>query len=114
MSTLEESVEEVIALLVRGEWEELERATSGQNLSAREIEEAIQQYGRTLIMPPPEEFRDQLDVVEIIVTRDSEFSVTTHLWTLEEGESDLSIELTVTEMRESESFKVEIDNIRVL
>jgi hypothetical protein len=73
------------------------------------MEAALEQYGATF-MPPPDTAYSLLDVREIN-GRPRSWSVVMPLWTVEEGRSDLSIELTLVD-REG-SLDVELDNIRV-
>lgn len=108
---LSASIETVLRLLARCEYETLEAVTRGKRLAATEIRHAIEEYGRTIVMPPdifpsdlefygePDENRSVLAVMS--------------LWTEEEGRSDLSIELTLIPVS-TDLWNVEIDNIRVL
>ena len=48
----ESVVREVVALLARGEYTALERRTGGARLSATELREAVQAYGRRIVVPP--------------------------------------------------------------
>jgi hypothetical protein len=72
---------------------------------------AIADYGRHLIIPPEEAY-SLMDVVEIRSTQQPRWSVTMPLWTLEEGRSDLLLELTV--IRREKTFDIELDDIHVL
>ncbi len=73
------------------------------------IQGAIRDYGRTLV-PVPDHSYDSIDVVPIKSVR-SAWSVRLHLWTAEEGESDLSVELTILE---GDGLTIELDDIHVL
>lgn len=108
---LQKPVRQVIDLLVRGQYEELQSLTAGIRLSATEMRNAVLSYGRQLV-PPPQEAFDLMDVVMVRDSRPPKWSITMPLWTCEEGRSDLSIELTVIQ-REG-GFEIELDDIHVL
>jgi hypothetical protein len=105
------AVRELVQLLVACQYEEIARLTHRERLDSKSIENAIREYGRKLIMPPPEKF-DQLDVVEVRNGGEPRWSVRMPLWTQEEGSSDLSIELTV--IKRKNEYVVELDDIHVL
>jgi hypothetical protein len=104
-------VREVVRLLAAGQYSELEAITNGARLKATEMANAINEYGRKLI-PVPEEGLNLMDVVKVGKVIPPKWSVTMPLWTREEGRSDLSIELTLTE--EGNAFRIEFDDIHVL
>jgi len=88
----------VMNLLVRGEYETVEGLTRGQRLSAKELENAVADYGRHLISPP----RDAWNGLHVIPRRRRwlrrrEFTVVVPMWTEEEGMSDLTLELRLKE-----------------
>jgi len=62
---------------------------------------------------PPESWFQNIDVIEIEGRAPRQWSVRFDLWTAEEGRSDLTLELTLTE-NNKELYGVEIDNIHVL
>ena len=100
---------EVLKYLVDHDFEGLARFTSGKRLSGSEIEDAVRQYGRTIVFPPPSVA--YLDSIPIENAQPPAWSVTMELYTLEEGRSDLSVELTV---RQFNPPLVELNNIHVL
>ena len=110
-TTLDVPVRLIVELLVGRGYEQIAGMTGGQRLDSASIEAAIRNYGRTLVMPPDTAF-SQLDVVPVKNARPPRWSVRMNLWTIEEGQSDLSIELTLTEM--GEDYIVELDDIHVL
>jgi hypothetical protein len=101
----------VMDFLVREDYHGLEALTGGLRLDAREIEQAISDYGRTLTLPPPEAY-DLLDVVRVVTAIPETWSVNMDIWTVEEGRSDLTIEMTIV-LRDEEPT-VELDGIHVL
>jgi len=104
-------IRSVVELLVAGKYKQLEESTSGTRLSAADMANVVREYGRVLVKPP-EEAHEDLDVVEIRNASPPQWSVRMSLWTAEEGRSDLSLELTVTE--NEHGYEVAIDDIHVL
>lgn len=106
------AVRQVVSMLVQGDYETLERLTSGVRLTAAEMAEGVHEYGGSLILPPNDAF-ENLDVVEVEGSQPREWSVNVALWTAEEGRSDLTLELTLRESGK-EIYDVEVDGIHVL
>lgn len=111
MAALQDSIRRIVEALVAKDYAEAVRITRGIRLPEEQIREAIQDYGRTLVMPPDGAF-DTLDVVEVTGATPRQWSVRMNLWTEEEGRSDLSIEVTLTEA--DDGFVVELDDLHVL
>ncbi len=111
MTTVQECVRSVVALLVAGDWSGLERLTSGRRLSAEEIQLAVIGYGRTLVTPPDEAL-NMLDVVEVAAALTRTLRIRVPLWTVEEGRSDLELELTLREVIDG-VFSVQLDDLHV-
>lgn len=103
-------IQHVVELLVAGRYQELERLSQSRRLNAGEIEQAVLDYGRTMVMPPGRAL--EMDVVEVEHQKPPAFAVTVTLWSREEGRSNLSLELTLIE--HDEGPVVEIDNLHVL
>ena len=57
-------VRDVVHMLVRGAYAELEERTGATRLRARDIEAGIAEYGRTLVLPPDAAYED-IDIVPI-------------------------------------------------
>jgi hypothetical protein len=110
----EAAVREVVALLARGEYAALEKLSGGVRLSASQLRAAVREYGRRIVVPPPEA-TPPLDVVEILPGRCARrsWSVDVDLWTVEEGRSDLTLEMTVREGNDG-GYVIELDNVHVL
>ena len=102
----------IVEWLVEGNYQAIERYSKGIRCSAEEIAEAIDEYGRQLMMPPESTF-DDLDVIEVENAVPRTWSVIIDLWTKEEGRSDLSLELTLMD-KGNEELAAEVDNIHVL
>ena len=88
----------IMELLCTKQYAQIERLTNSRRLSEHDIRVAIDEYGRSIAPPPPEAF-DSIDVVEVTAARDRTFSVRMPCYTLEEGRSDLSIELEITTLK---------------
>ncbi len=104
-------VRQIIDWLAAGDFENIVRCTKGIRMSGTEIESAVQDYGRTVSIPPESAF-NLMDVVEVKGGKSPQFSVRMPLWTLEEGRSDLSIDLTIK--MAGGKTEVELDDIHVL
>jgi hypothetical protein len=105
-------VSNVMRLLVDGRFDDLVRLTRGRRLTSIEIQQAVVDYGRRLMMPPESAYRQLMEITSIETSEPSQWSVEMPLWTREEGQSDLTIELTVTQT--GSGHDVEIDDIHVL
>src|SRR4051812_37162021 len=82
----------VVRLLVERRFKELEEASHGIRLSAMQMQDAVDELGERLTMPPERSW-DDIDAVAIR-NRPGAFAVRVDLWTAN-GRSDLSIELTL-------------------
>jgi len=105
------TIQDLLDRLIRGDYAAAEALTGGNRLSAAEIEGAIAEYGRRLVAPPADS--SPRSVIDIEGSEPEQWSVYVDLWTAEEGRSDLTLELTLTESSR-ETYGVQIDNIHVL
>jgi hypothetical protein len=108
---LREPVARVLGLLAQKKYAELARLTNEVRLSAPAIAQAVADYGRTLVEPPDDAF-NLLDAVQVRGAQPPRWSITMPVWTKEEGRSDLSVELTVTDC--GNGFSIELDDLHVL
>ncbi|WP_067468883.1 DUF7668 domain-containing protein [Actinomadura macra] len=92
------AVRVVIALLVRGDFEELETLTEGRRLSASEMADAVDRYGGDLISPPEEAFAALQETGAAEAEGERLFAVDFPLWTAQEGRSALTARLALTEV----------------
>ena len=106
------AVEDIYGHLVGREYDALARLTKGVRLSAAEIERAVRDY-RFTIVAWPQAGDLPIDVVEINDASPRAWSVRATAYTLEEGRSDLTLEMTLFEV-EAGQFRVELDNLHVL
>lgn len=111
MPKVQDAVRTVVAALVSKQYGMVERLTKGIRLPEEQVRRAIEDYGRTLVLPPDHAF-DNLDIVAVTDVKPHQWSVRMHLWTAEEGQSDLSVELTLKEA--GDDFLVELDDLHVL
>lgn len=96
-------------LLAAKDYSSLEIWTSGERLSATDIDNAVKEYGGT-IKKIDEYDCSKLDIVK--VTGKDEYSVYIPIYTDEEGISDLTMEMSI--ISPNGRPLVSIDNIHVL
>ncbi|MDO9394914.1 MAG: hypothetical protein Q7T71_00050, partial [Herbiconiux sp.] len=89
---MEATVRIVVDLLRREEYDLVAGMCVGPSLPAAEMRYAVDTYGRTVSVPPPEWWA-LADVVEVRTSGVPKWHVAAPFWTVEEGRSDLSIEL---------------------
>jgi len=106
------TVRHIVHMLVDGRYAELETLTDGTRLSEKQIRQAISEYGRTLVNPSAEAF-EELYVVAVTGVTPRRWSVGFDLWTEEEDQSDLSLELALIET-DAGQLLVELNNIHTL
>jgi len=99
----------LVEALVKGHFDQLERDGRSGRLSSHELKEALKAYGRTMITLPDEAFR--LVDVYPVKGRQATWAVDIPLWTAEEGRSDLTLSLTVSES--PDGVRLEIDDLHV-
>ena len=109
---LKATMHRFVSMLAQGDYEALEHLTNGIRLTATEIAESIRDYDDSLILPPDDVF-ENLDVIEVEDAQPKEWSVKVDLWTVKEGRSDLTLELTLRETGK-EIYGVEVDNLHVV
>lgn len=109
---IDSTVRRIVELLVAGEYDAIEALTDGVRLKRGEIEREILEYGRKLTAAPDAAY-SLVDTVTINGTSPSQYSIRFRLYTEEEGQSDLEIQATLIDKRDSLLMNVEIDNILV-
>ncbi|WP_433537805.1 DUF7668 domain-containing protein [Micromonospora sp. CA-249363] len=103
----------VLGLRADREYVTLENVTEGDLLSAEEIRNAVETYGRTVTLPPGGELPPDLDLIAVEGDGPCRVAAVMSLWTVEEGRSDLSLELLLTEVGTG-LWSVRLDDIRTL
>ena len=111
-SKIRDTVHHLVETLVAGDYDGIEEATQGRRLTAKQLRQAVEEYGRELQMPPEVVFHN-LDVNEIEGAIPRAAWVLVDLWTVEEGRSDLTLEIRLAETG-GELYDIEIDNLHVL
>lgn len=106
------TLHQIITMLVKEDYQALESLSNGIRLTSLEIETAVKEYPGTIVMPLESAF-ENIDVIEISGSEPKEWSVNFDLWTAEEGRSDLTLELTLTD-NNKQTYEVQLDDIHVL
>lgn len=107
-----EVVSSIIDALVQGDFEGVIAAAQSSRIGARDMKLAVANYGRTLVRPPLG-WLEEIDYVRIQAAEPVAWSVVAPLFTAQEGESDLSLELTLVASSEGR-YEARIDDIHVL
>ena len=110
----ERCVSAIVDLLVAGRYDELAHFCGGLRLSAEQLASAVAEHGCKLVQPPTS--AQPPDFVRIDASVAEAWSVVVPLYTLEEGLSDLSLELTLERDPQTPpyGFRAEIDGLHVL
>ncbi len=90
-SELERVVLAVVHFLIGRNYDAIETMTRGRRLSAADLHRAVSEYGRVIREPPADWSR--LVIVTAIAAAPRSFHVAAPLWTVQEGRSDLTLEL---------------------
>ena len=107
------TVREMISLLVAKRYSEIVSWTKGERYPAAQIAAVMADYQVTVVHPPASFYPSKIDALPIDDTSPQEWSVVFPLWTVEEGESDLSVELTCTEGDGVVCADVDFDSLHV-
>jgi hypothetical protein len=102
----------VVELLVEGDYETVERATRNSRLDASDLRRAITEYGRTL-SSPGESWWSEVSLPPIYADAGGGFHVAAPLWTEEEGRSDLTLGLRLTESA-PKVYEVAVEDLHVV
>jgi len=111
-SQIHNSVRRIVTMLAEADYSGLERVTNGHCLTANEIAGAALEYGRTICALPTTALQ-QIDIIWVTYSQPIAWIINVRLWTVEEGASDLTLELTIKETG-TDTLDVEIDGLRVL
>lgn len=74
-------VREVVGMLVRGEYLELEELTNAMRLRASDIQAGVEEYGRRLVLPPNSAY-DNIDAIAVVGSSPSAYSIRFRLYTV--------------------------------
>lgn len=104
----------IIGLLVRGEYEALVSFTGGRRLTMQMMQDIVAEWPYSLTMPLHNEIEDLVGASgEISGSNPHQWWVDVNLYTIEEGRSDLMLQLTVTD-DPGEFYRVEMNDLHVL
>lgn len=106
------AVATTVNLLVDRSYQTLASMTRGRWLTAQQLQEGVDEYGRMLVRVPESDL-DDLDVVQMAGSEPATFHVVVPLWTDEEGRSDLALELRLVE-NFPDALSVEVTDLHVL
>lgn len=110
-AALEKTVRSLVNRLAAGDYEGVIAACTASRLTGADLRDAISPYGRTLV-EPPRNAGPVLDAIAVESTKSPTWSVRVPLWTKAEGQSDLTLELTLIER--NGHWDVELDDLHVL
>lgn len=103
----------ILDLLVHGQYEALASSSVGR-LTADMLRQAAQEWPYPLIMPHSTALSDLIySQGEINGLHPRQWWLDVNLWTAEEGRSDLTLSITLTDIP-GEFYQVELDNLHVL
>jgi hypothetical protein len=103
----------VVNLLVRRDYDQLEKLSDGVRLKAQHIKGGVDAYGKTLAIPPANAF-EEVDVIKVEGAEKPTYSIRFRLFTEEEHRSDLELQATFIDADpESDLMTVEIDDVTV-
>jgi hypothetical protein len=126
---ISDTMRHLVGMLVAGDYAGLEAVSLRRRLTAEELRRAWEEYGgdlrlpgvpaRELRMPPEsvfETFNEETDsgdlwVIELKSPRS--WAVLVDLWTVEEGRSDLTLEVVLTDTG-GEQYDIEIVSLHVM
>lgn len=110
-----DSIKEAILLFVNAladcEYDNAVRLCDRSRLTASDLGNVVSDYGRTVVRPP-QNFYKYVDCIAIEGRPEPAWSARVPLWTLEEGRSDLTLELTIVET--GGRLLLEIDDLKVM
>ena len=107
-----EALRSIVSLLVRGEYDQIERVTAGDRLPADELRFAVERYGRRLVDPPEDAWSD-LDAVLVAGSNPPTHHVAFDLWAEGEGRTDLTLEASVSRLPDG-TVRVQVLDLHTL
>lgn len=113
---MKKNITRLMELFVEKRYSEIAGWSKNIRLTADEIKEAIDDYGRgQKVVSPPPDFLNHVDFMQIADADDGrkQWYVVFDLWMDKDGKSDLSVELTFIDSPE-ECYDIEVDNIHMM
>lgn len=111
IETVQAATAKIANLIADGQYAGAVQACSSSRLTEADVARVMSEYGRTFVRLPAN-FSDYLDSVLIEGLSRPTWSIRAPLWTIEEGRSDLTLELTVADG--IEGLSVELDDLKVM
>ena len=108
---LRPALNELVNELINGNYEKLEADGRAGRLTAHDLKNRLTEYRRTFI-PLPDAAFDQGEMYTLIDGDGKSRGVDLDLWTMEEGRSDLTLQLTVRDT--GTAIVLQIDDLHVL
>lgn len=105
------ALKDVVHELVVGNFAKLEADGRAGRLSAEDLRQVLEDYGRTFVDLPDEAFEVGGGAVPL-ANENETWGVDLDLWTKEEGQSDLTLTMTVRDT--DKGIVIEIDDLHVL
>lgn len=103
-------VHKLVSMLTHGQFEDVIASCTATRLSAMELRDALSEYKMTFIVPPIDAY-EGFDIHRLNNLDTPTWSVRAPLWSIEEGRSDLEMQLTVQDL--SGSWSIELDSVHV-
>ena len=104
---IETEVRRLVGLLVAADYRGMFQMCPKSRARQEDLVHAVQEYGRTFVMPSG---ALQLDVISVSRAVVPQWSVVAPLWTVEDGLSDLSLELIARKV--GARVELAIDDLR--
>jgi hypothetical protein len=108
---LRTTVRALVEQLARGEYDSVVKRCTCSRLTPDDLRKVVSEYGRNLVAPPENAY-EELDAVQIMKAVIPTWSVRAPIWTKEEGQSDLALELTIA--LGPEGPRIELEDLHVL
>lgn len=113
LEKIERTAKRILELLSMQRYDELALLTRN-NYPVEDIQFAMEAYDATACEPPAS-FGTSIDVIEIEGSTPVSWRVIFPVWTIEEGQSDLSVNITcISDPSASETFEFDLNGIYVL
>lgn len=111
---LARTVYKTIELLMTSQYDDLKTFCNGKILPVEDMKREINDWPYKFIMPPSDRLDDVIyGLIERIETAPHRWAVDANLWTEEEGISDLTLQLILTDT-DDEYYDVQIQDMDVL
>jgi len=105
-------VSELVTLLASGDYDALLRKAPRSRVDAKQLASAVKDYGRQIMPLPPANYQ-LIDCIPVRGSKPQAWSVVVPLFTREEGRSDLTLELTISQSQTGR-LVAQIDGMHVL